>query len=98
MTTDGTAKDDVKVPDGDIGKEISSGFEEGKDLLVTIVSAMSEEQVSLAHSPYCPDALTSLGRLFRTRKPRKALSPYPRSSRRYFPSLSGATAFLRPFI
>ena len=48
MTTDGTAKDDVKVPEGDIGTQISAGFDEGKDLLVTIVSAMGEEQVSLA--------------------------------------------------
>jgi len=47
MTQDGTPKDDVKVPEGDIGGQISSAFEEGKDLLVTIVSAMAEEQVSL---------------------------------------------------
>lgn len=48
MTPDGTSKDDVKVPEGEIGTQISSGFEEGKDLLVTIVSAMGEEQVSFA--------------------------------------------------
>ena len=42
MTQDGTPKDDVKVPDGDIGKEIQAGFDDGKDLLVTIVSAMGE--------------------------------------------------------
>jgi hypothetical protein len=46
MDTDGASKDDVKVPDGDLGKEIADGFEEGKDLLVTIISAMNEEQVS----------------------------------------------------
>jgi translation initiation factor 5A len=45
MTNDGIAKDDVKVPEGDLGKEIQAGFDEGKDLLVTIISAMSEEQV-----------------------------------------------------
>ena len=43
MTQDGTSKDDVKVPEGDLGKEITAGFEEGKDLLVTIVAAMGEE-------------------------------------------------------
>jgi len=43
MTNDGVAKDDVKVPDGDIGKSIGEDFESGKDLLVTIVSAMGEE-------------------------------------------------------
>ncbi|KZT68104.1 eukaryotic translation initiation factor 5A-2 [Daedalea quercina L-15889] len=44
MTTDGTPKDDVRVPEGDIGKDITDAFEEGKDLLVTIISAMNEEQ------------------------------------------------------
>jgi hypothetical protein len=48
MTQDGTAKDDVKVPEGDIGTQISAAFDEGKDLLVTIVAAMNEEQVSFA--------------------------------------------------
>ena len=52
MTQDGTPKDDVKVPDGDIGKEIQAGFDDGKDLLVTIVSAMGEEQaISFKEAP-----------------------------------------------
>lgn len=37
---DGNAKDDVKVPDSDIGKQIEAAFEDGKDLLITIVAAM----------------------------------------------------------
>ncbi len=40
MDNDGTPKDDVKVPETDIGKEISGAFGEGKDLMVTIISAM----------------------------------------------------------
>lgn len=44
MDGDGNAKDDVKVPESDIGKEITSAFDDGKDLMVTIVSAMDEEQ------------------------------------------------------
>ncbi|KAH9921103.1 eukaryotic translation initiation factor 5A-2 [Fomitopsis serialis] len=44
MSADGNAKDDVKVPEDALGKEITSNFEEGKDLLITIVSAMGEEQ------------------------------------------------------
>jgi len=44
MTQDGTAKDDVKVPEGDLGTQIQSDFDDGKDLLVTIISAMGEEQ------------------------------------------------------
>lgn len=47
MNQDGASKDDVKVPEGDIGKEIQGAFDEGKDLLVTIISAMGEEQVSI---------------------------------------------------
>ena len=45
MTGEGAAKDDVKVPDSDLGKQIAGDFDEGKDLLVTIISAMGEEQV-----------------------------------------------------
>jgi len=44
MDKDGVAKDDVKIPEGDIGKEIDNGFEAGKDLMITIISAMGEEQ------------------------------------------------------
>ncbi|KAK7441740.1 translation initiation factor eIF5A [Stygiomarasmius scandens] len=44
MTQDGTPKDDVKVPEGEIGEQIESAFNDGSDLLVTIVSAMGEEQ------------------------------------------------------
>jgi hypothetical protein len=47
MTQDGTPKDDVKVPDSDLGTEIQSAFDDGKELLVTIVSAMGEEQVRI---------------------------------------------------
>lgn len=45
MTNDGTPKDDVKVPESELGTTIQASFEEGKDLLVTIISAMGEEQV-----------------------------------------------------
>jgi len=52
MTQDGVSKDDVKVPEGDLGKQISEAFEEGKDLLVTVVAAMGEEQaMSFKESP-----------------------------------------------
>ena len=52
MNNDGVAKDDVKVPEGDLGKDIQAGFDEGKDLLVTIISAMNEEQaISFKEAP-----------------------------------------------
>ncbi|GAW01723.1 eukaryotic translation initiation factor 5A-2 [Lentinula edodes] len=44
MTADGTLKSDVKVPEGDIGKAIQEDHEQGKEILVTIVSSMGEEQ------------------------------------------------------
>ncbi|KAG1292532.1 hypothetical protein G6F66_006885 [Rhizopus arrhizus] len=43
MTQDGSTKDDVKLPEGDLGEKIQEEFDEGKDLLVTVVTAMGEE-------------------------------------------------------
>jgi translation initiation factor 5A len=43
MTNDGTTKDDVKAPEGELGEKLQADFDEGKDLLVTIISAMGEE-------------------------------------------------------
>lgn len=40
---DGNPKDDVKLPDNELGKQIQDDFDEGKDLLVTIQAAMKEE-------------------------------------------------------
>lgn len=52
MTQDGTAKDDVKLPEGDLGGQIQNDFDAGKDLLVTIVSAMGEEAaISFKEAP-----------------------------------------------
>ena len=45
MNRDGILKDDVKVPDGDVGKAIQSDFDAGKTLLITTISAMNEEAV-----------------------------------------------------
>lgn len=44
MTSDGTSKDDVRLPEGDLGEKIQADYEDGKELLVSIVSAMGEEQ------------------------------------------------------
>ncbi|ESK87690.1 eukaryotic translation initiation factor 5a [Moniliophthora roreri MCA 2997] len=52
MTQDGNPKDDVRLPENDLGKQIQDEFDGGKDLLVTIVSAMSEEQaISFKEAP-----------------------------------------------
>jgi len=50
MNADGVTKDDVKLPEDDLGKQIQADFDGGKDLLVTIVAAMGEEQVNLRSS------------------------------------------------
>ncbi|CAM0137846.1 translation initiation factor eIF5A, variant 2 [Umbelopsis sp. WA50703] len=43
MLNDGSTKDDVKLPEGELGDQIQAEFDEGKELLVTVVSAMGEE-------------------------------------------------------
>ncbi|PWN46769.1 translation initiation factor eIF-5A [Violaceomyces palustris] len=43
MTQEGAEKDDVKVPEGELGDQIQAGFDDGKDLMITVVSAMGEE-------------------------------------------------------
>ncbi|KAJ3101667.1 Eukaryotic translation initiation factor 5A [Phlyctochytrium planicorne] len=43
MTSDGGTKDDVKLPDGELGEKIQAEFSDGKDLVVTVVTAMGEE-------------------------------------------------------
>lgn len=52
MTTDGETKDDVRLPEGELGDQIQSQFDEGKDLNVTIITAMNEEAaISFKEAP-----------------------------------------------
>eukprot|EP00644_Phytophthora_capsici_P005110 jgi/Phyca11/96983/e_gw1.1.202.1 len=44
-TSDGRTKDDVKLPDGELGEKIQTNFSDGKKLNVSVISAMSEEAV-----------------------------------------------------
>mmetsp|Transcript_2123 Transcript_2123/g.7089 ORF Transcript_2123/g.7089 Transcript_2123/m.7089 type:complete len:155 (+) Transcript_2123:18-482(+) len=39
----GDLKEDLKVPDNDLGKEITEKFEAGEEFQVTVISAMGEE-------------------------------------------------------
>ncbi|KAF1361511.1 translation initiation factor eIF-5A [Lizonia empirigonia] len=44
MSDDGSTKDDVKLPDGEVGDKINKLFtEEGKDTSVIVLTAMGEE-------------------------------------------------------
>ncbi|CAN3354446.1 eukaryotic translation initiation factor 5A-2 [Diutina catenulata] len=52
MTADGDTKDDVKLPEGELGDKIQSEFDEGKDLMVSIIAAMGEEAaISFKEAP-----------------------------------------------
>lgn len=42
MDDAGEVRDDIKLPEGDLGKEIQSKHEAG-DILVTVIKAMGEE-------------------------------------------------------
>ncbi|KAG2199269.1 hypothetical protein INT46_008811 [Mucor plumbeus] len=44
MLADGSMKDDVKLPEGELGEKLEEEFDEGKELVVTVVSSMGEEQ------------------------------------------------------
>ncbi|KAL0088294.1 eukaryotic translation initiation factor 5A-2 [Phycomyces blakesleeanus] len=43
MLPDGTTKDDVKLPENEVGTQMEEEFDDGKELLVSVVSAMGEE-------------------------------------------------------
>lgn len=47
MTADsaGTTKEDVRLPEGELGEQIKTRFENGDELIVTVIAAMGEEAV-----------------------------------------------------
>jgi len=45
MDDNGDLKEDLKVPDNDLGKEIQKKFDEGENFLVTVLKAMKEEAI-----------------------------------------------------
>jgi len=45
MLPTGETKDDVKLPEGDLGNEIQTAFDDGKDILVCVIKALGEEAV-----------------------------------------------------
>jgi len=45
MDDTGNTRDDLKVPDGDIGEEIKSSIADGKDIMCTVLGAIGEESV-----------------------------------------------------
>ncbi|XP_065656093.1 eukaryotic translation initiation factor 5A [Hydra vulgaris] len=45
MDDDGTTKEDLKVPEGEVGDDVRAKFEAGESFLVTVLSACNEEMV-----------------------------------------------------
>merc|ERR1719326_2826211 len=45
MLADGTTKDDLKLPEDDLGESIRKSFDDGKEVLVSVTSAMGMEQI-----------------------------------------------------
>jgi translation initiation factor 5A len=63
MDGDGKSKDDVKLPESEVGEQIQTMFDDGKEVLVTIVSAMGEEHaLAVKEAPQGVSATCKLGR------------------------------------
>lgn len=45
MNENGDTRDDLKVPDNELGKEIETKVEAGDDILVTVLSCLEHEHV-----------------------------------------------------
>jgi translation initiation factor 5A len=43
MNADGATKDDIKVPEGELGEKLTADFNDGKELIVSVLSAMGQE-------------------------------------------------------
>ena len=43
MDTDGNTKDDVKIPEGELGEKIIGDFNDEKELIVSVLSAVGQE-------------------------------------------------------
>ncbi|KAJ5827874.1 eukaryotic translation initiation factor 5A [Penicillium robsamsonii] len=46
MSSDGVSKDDLQLPEGDLGRQLMSDFEEGKDLEIIVLSTMGMQGVN----------------------------------------------------
>lgn len=43
MSADGATKDDIKVPEGELGEKLAADFDDGKELVVSVLAAMGQE-------------------------------------------------------
>ena len=45
MDDEGTVREDLKLPEGELGQKIKEEFEDGKDINVAVLSAMGTDQI-----------------------------------------------------
>jgi len=45
LNSDGTTKDDLKIPEGELGESLRKEFDSGKELVVTVIGALGTEAV-----------------------------------------------------
>lgn len=45
MDDDGEIREDLRVPENDVGRELSDKFEEGEEVIATVLKAMDEETI-----------------------------------------------------
>jgi len=45
MAPDGSTKDDLKVPEGELGESLRAAFKEGKDLSASVLGALDQEMI-----------------------------------------------------
>ena len=45
MTESGATREDLKLPEGEVGDKIRAAFDDGKDILVNTMKAMNIEQI-----------------------------------------------------
>jgi len=48
LTAEGNTKDDLRLPEGEIGETIKSLYDSGKDVMVSVIAAMGMEGVVAA--------------------------------------------------
>jgi len=46
LNSDGSTKDDLKIPEGELGEQLRKEFDGGKELVVTVVGALGIEAVT----------------------------------------------------
>ena len=43
MSDDADVRDDIRLPEGDLGKDIKSRFDAGEQFMITVIKALDQE-------------------------------------------------------